>query len=64
MTTTYHTGANKMSPRYTVRLSQAVHALIVALKNGGEFPDQAYIVAKRFAVTQADLEQRYDIEGN
>jgi hypothetical protein len=53
-----------MSPRYTVRLSQAVHALIVALKNGGEFPDQAYIVAKRFAVTQADLEQRYDIEGN
>ena len=53
-----------MSPRYAVRLSQAVSALIVALRDGGEFPDQAYIVANRFAVLQADLEHRYDIESN
>jgi hypothetical protein len=53
-----------MSPRYAVRLSQAVVALVVALRDGGEFPDQAYIVANRFAVLQADLEQRYDLEAN
>jgi hypothetical protein len=53
-----------MSPRYSVRLSQAVQALIVSLRNGGEFPDQAYIIANRFAVLQSDLEQRYDIEAN
>ena len=53
-----------MSPRYAVRLSQAVHALTIALTNGGEFPDQAYIISKRFAVLQADLEKRYDIEAN
>ena len=53
-----------MSPRYSVRLSQAVHALIVACRNGGEFPDEAYRVAKRFAVLQSDLENRYDIESN
>jgi hypothetical protein len=53
-----------MSPRYSVRLSQAVHALIVALRNGGEFPDEAHRVANRFGVRQADLEQRYDIESN
>ena len=53
-----------MSPRYTVRLGQAVHALIIALRDGGEFPDEAYTVAKRFAVMQADLEQRYDLEAN
>ncbi len=53
-----------MSPRYAVRLSQAVGALVIALRDGGEFPDQAYIVAKRFGVRQADLEQRYDIEAN
>ena len=53
-----------MSPRYSVRLSQAVNALIVALRDGGEFPDQAYTIANRFAVLQADLEQRYDIEAN
>jgi len=53
-----------MSPRYAVRLSQAVTALVVALRDGGEFPDQAYIVAKRFAVLQADLENRYDLEAN
>lgn len=51
-----------MSPRYAVRLSQAVHALVIALRDGGEFPDQAYIVAGRFGVLQADLEQRYDLE--
>lgn len=51
-----------MSPRYAVRLSQAVHALVIALRDGGEFPDEAYKVAQRFAVLQADLEQRYDIE--
>ena len=53
-----------MSPRYSVRLSQAVHALIVSLRNGGEFPDQAYTIAKQFAVIQSDLENRYDIESN
>jgi hypothetical protein len=53
-----------MSPRYSVRLSQAVHALIVALRDGGEFPDEAYRVANRFGVSQSDLEQRYDIESN
>ena len=50
-----------MSPRYYVRLNQAVHALIIALRDGGEFPDQAYTIAQRFAVLQADLEQRYDL---
>jgi hypothetical protein len=53
-----------MSPRYAVRLSQAVHALVIALRDGGEFPDQAYTIAHRFSVLQADLEQRYDIESN
>jgi hypothetical protein len=53
-----------MSPRYAVRLSQAVHALVIALRDGGEFPDQAYTVAQRYGVRQSDLEQRYDIETN
>ena len=53
-----------MSPRYAVRLSQAVHSLVISLRDGGEFPDQAYVIARRFGVLQADLEQRYDSEAN
>ncbi len=49
-----------MSPRYYVRLNQALDALRIALRDGGEFPDETYRIADRFAVLQEDLEQRYD----
>ena len=51
-----------MSPRYAVRLSQAVAALVIACRNGGEFAQESRKVADRFAVFQNDLEARFDIE--
>jgi hypothetical protein len=55
-------GVKTMSPRYAVRLSQAVSALVIACRDGGEFTEESLKVANRFAVLQNDLEARFDIE--
>jgi len=51
-----------MSPRYAVRLSQAVSALVIACRDGGEFSKEVQTVAGRFGVLQNDLEARFDLE--
>ena len=51
-----------MSPRYYVRLSQAVCALAVACRNGGEFANESHRIAGLFGVLQSDLQTRYKVE--